>query len=85
MSKELDLKSATKPAAPSRPHMVRMREDVQFFGINGKQLTQGQCGIVMDWRSDVAGGVIVVTSPDAFPGESRWLFGGGIQHVSWKE
>lgn len=81
MSKELELKSGTSKHA--QPHMIRMHDDVQFFGVNGKQLTQGMNGIRLEWCPEIAGGIIVVTC-DSSPGESKWLFGGGIQYVSWK-
>lgn len=82
--KELDLKSAT--AQPQRrPKMVRMKDDVQFFGINGKQITDGQSGhIRLEWRPNVSVGVVVVTS-STFPGQERWLFGGDISWLAWDE
>lgn len=80
---ELKLKSETAKSIKATPHMVRMHEDVQFFGINGKQVADGMSGVRLEWCPDIAGGVVVVTC-DAFPGQSKWLFPSGIQHISWK-
>ena len=75
---ELKLKSETKQK-PMRPSLVRMHEDVQFFGINGKQLSEGMSGIRLEWNGDV-----VVVTCDSFPGQSKWLFPSGIQYLGWK-
>jgi hypothetical protein len=80
MSKELELKSGTKQTFP-KPKMVRMLNDVQFFGVSGPQVTEGMGGgIHLEWN----GSVVVVTC-DSNPGESKWLFPAGISFISWKE
>jgi hypothetical protein len=83
MSKELELKSGTAVKPVRRPKMVRMLHDVQFFGVNGAQVSEGMLGIHLEWRPDIANGVVVVTS-DHHKGE-KWLFPAGIQHISWEK
>lgn len=59
---------------------VRTLQDVQFFGINGRQLSASMQGLHMSWNGDV-----VVVTHDSFPGQTKWLLPGGIEHLTFKE
>ena len=75
---ELKLKSGTASASTKRIKLVRMLNDIQFFGISGSQVAEGQAGLHLEWNGEV----VVVTSP-SFPKEERWLFPSGISFIAW--
>jgi len=77
VSNDLKLKTELKATPAKKLKMVRLQEDVMFFGLNGKQVTEGQSGVHISWN----GSVVVVTS-DSFPGE-KWLFPAGIMYLEW--
>lgn len=73
----LDLKK--KPASAKRIKGVRMLNDVQFFGISGSQISSSMSGIKLEWNGDV-----VVVTCSSYPGQEKWLFPAGIQHIAWE-
>lgn len=73
---ELNLKSPKKN--PKRLAMVRCTKDMQFFGINGSQISATMSGIHLEWNGEV----VVVTS-DNSKGEERWIFPASISDMKW--
>ena len=75
---ELNLKSPTKQ--PERAIvMVRTNDDVQFFGVHGRQISATMSGMHLHWNGDV-----VVVRNDNFPGQERWVFPANISDIHWK-
>mgnify|MGYP003385315752 CR=1 FL=1 len=59
--------------------MVKTTEPVQFFGINGTQISSTMQGIKLVWDGDK----VVVTS-HSNPGEEKWIFPATIAFMGWK-
>ena len=77
MSK-LTPKSATVPRGPELVS-VRTMNDVNFWGISGKQLSVTMVGLHMTWD-----GTSVRMTHDSKPGEEKLLLASGIEHLTFK-
>lgn len=76
---ELKLKSGTG-GMPPRLTMVKTTKDMQFFGVNGSQLSETMPGLKLRW--DINGGFVRVFH-DNWPNEERWIFPANISHLAW--
>jgi len=65
-----------------RIKMVRLREDVQFYGLNGSQVASTQSGITLEWVPET---MVVIVKHSSFPGEERWLLPAGISFIAFEE
>lgn len=81
MSKDIVTAAVEKNRDAMRIKMVRMREDIQFFGINGSQIAATQTGIKLEWKPET---MVVVVRHSSFPGEERWLLPAGISFVAFE-
>lgn len=62
---------------------VKLYDGVQFFGVNGTQISATMDGLHLRWDPALCqAGVVVVTS-DHYPGQEKWLMGGSIATLSW--
>jgi len=78
-------KEMTKPevvTVKKRIKMVRLREDVQFYGLNGSQVASSQSGITLEWVPET---MVVIVKHSSFPGEERWLLPSGISFIAFEE
>ncbi len=78
MSKELELKSATK-SSTRRIASVRLNYDFIAWGINSSQLSEQMNGLKLTWNGDQ-----LVVTHSASPGQEKWVFPGGIKELTWK-
>ena len=76
---DMKLKAGTAPKGPELIS-VRTTRDVQFFGVHGSQLSASMQGLHMSWNGDV-----VVVTHDSFPGQTKWLMPGGIEHLTFRD
>ncbi len=77
MSKDLDLKSGTKPVA-KKLTSVSLANNFQAFGLNCSTLSATMAGLHLEWNGDV-----VVVWHEAYAGQEKWIFPGNITVMSW--